>query len=121
MKFKFAHTPKPRAFEYKPRYYDPVKEEWEAKKRELLGDDYRPEDGKEYRPGQYIGELRIRRGIIADRQKKQNRQRRTLRSLILLVLLAAFGWWLWKADFSRSVWATFLGGQQTQNQSITGE
>ncbi len=110
MRFKFIHAPKPRAFEYKPRFYDPVKEEWEAKKREVLGEDYVPKEGEEYRPGQYIGELRIRRGIIADRQQKEMKQRRTLRSIILLVLLAAFAWWLMKVDLSNSVWAMFLGG-----------
>lgn len=125
MKFGgFLHTPKPRTFEYKPRFYDPAKEEWEAKKKELLGDDYKGDEGKEYRPGQYIGELRIRRGIIANRDKKQRQQRRTLRSLLFLVLLLAFAWWLMKTDFSNSVWAVFLGGGgqgQAQTEQVQGE
>ena len=111
MKFKFVHTPKPRRFDYRPRLYDPVQEEREARKRELLGDDYVPEqsDG-EYKPGQYIRQLRMRRGIIADRQKKERQQRRTLRSIIMLVLLVAFAWWLMTTDFSNTAWAVFFGG-----------
>jgi hypothetical protein len=111
MKFSFSHTPKPRAFDYRPRYYDPAKEEWEMKKKELLGSDYQAKEEREYRPGQYIGELRIRRGIIANRDKKQRQQKRTLRSLIFLVLLVAFAYWLIKTDFSNSIWAVFLSGQ----------
>ena len=114
MKFKLFHTPKARQFEYKPRHYDPAEEEREARKRELLGDDYKgkeEEDG-EYKPGQYIRQLRIRRGIVADREKAQRRQRRTLRSIIMLVLLVAFAWWFMKTDFSNTVWAVFLSGGQ---------
>jgi len=110
MKFGFIHTPKPRAFEYRPRHYDPVQEEREIRKQELLGDDYVRKDEEEYRPGQYIKQLRIRRGIIANREKKQRRQRRTLRSLIFLILLIAFAWWLMKTDFSNTIWAVFLSG-----------
>lgn len=122
MKIGFFNTPKPRAFEFKPRYYDPVKEEREAKRRALLGEDYAGGEEKEYRPGQYIGQLRIRRGIIADRDKKQRQQKRTLRTLIFLALLAAFTWWLIRADFSNSIWAVFLGGgQQTQTEQVQGE
>ena len=111
MKFSFMRMPKPRQFEYRPRHYDPVEEERLARKRELLGEDYTGEavDG-DYKPGQYIRQLRIRRGIIADREKKQKRQRRSLRSIVMLVLLAAFAWWLMTADFSHSVWAVFFGG-----------
>jgi hypothetical protein len=117
MTFSFTHTPKPRAFEYRPRHYDPVKEEREARKRELLGDDYVPKEGEEYRPGQYVSQMRIRRGIIADRQRSEQKQRRTLRSIIMLVLLAVFAWWLMKTDFSNSIWALFLGGQTEQTDT----
>ena len=109
MRFSFFHKPKPRSFEYKPRFYDPVEEEREARKRELLGENYAGKD-EEYRPGQYIKQMRIRRGIIANREKSERRQRRTLRSIIMLVLLVAFAWWLINTDFSNSVWAVFLGG-----------
>ncbi len=32
------HRPEPKKFEYKPRYYDPVKEEWEKRKASLGAD-----------------------------------------------------------------------------------
>jgi hypothetical protein len=35
MKIVFFHRPKPRQFNYIPRYYDPVKEDMERRKREL--------------------------------------------------------------------------------------
>ena len=35
MAFIFFHTPKPRQFEIKTRYYDPQKEEREQRKKEL--------------------------------------------------------------------------------------
>ncbi|HNS17420.1 MAG TPA: hypothetical protein PKH94_09290 [Bacteroidales bacterium] len=35
MAFTFFHTPKPKQFEFKPRYYDPKKEELEQRKRAL--------------------------------------------------------------------------------------
>jgi len=113
MKFGLFHTPKPRQFEYRPRFYDPVQEEREARKRQLLGDDYKDaEQEGEYKPGQYIRQMRIRRGIIADREKKQRRHRRSLRSIIMLALLAAFAWWLMTTDFSNTVWAVFFSGAQ---------
>ncbi|MCD8186968.1 MAG: hypothetical protein LUD68_11235 [Rikenellaceae bacterium] len=113
MKFSFFNTRKPRQFDYRPRYYDPAQEEREARKRELLGEDYQPAEGEQaYKPGQYIRQMRIRRGIIADREKKQRQQRRTLRSIILLALLCAFAWWLMTADFSNSIWAVFFSGVQ---------
>lgn len=112
-------VPKPRAFEYQPRHYDPAAEERETRKRALLGDDYESAEAGEYRPGQYIGDLRIRRGIIADRQRSERKQRRTLRSLIMLVLLGVMAWWILKADFTNTVWALFFGGQTQTEQSRT--
>ena len=97
------HTPKPRTFEYKPRHYDPVQEEREARKRELLGDDYVPREDETYRPGQYLSQMRIRRGIVAERERTARNQRRTLRSIIMLVLMALMGWWIMKTDFSNTV------------------
>ncbi len=34
MRFVIFRTPKPKSFSYKPRYYDPKREEWERKKAE---------------------------------------------------------------------------------------
>ena len=35
MKVVFTRTPKPKRFNYPPRYYDAEKEHWEQRKREL--------------------------------------------------------------------------------------
>ena len=43
----FFKTPKPKQFEFKPRHYDPIKEEMEERKRELgLLEDDKEEDYK---------------------------------------------------------------------------
>ena len=44
------------SFKYTPRYYDPAKEEREARRAELLGKrlDTGAQEGEEYIPGQYI-------------------------------------------------------------------
>ena len=35
MKITFFRTPRPKQFTYPPRYYDPEKERWEQRRREL--------------------------------------------------------------------------------------
>ena len=35
MRFTLFKTPRPKKFNYQPRYYDPKKEEWERRKAEL--------------------------------------------------------------------------------------
>lgn len=100
--FTFFNNRKVRQFEYRPRYYDPEKEEREQRKRMLLGDDYKESyeedtDGaqkQEYRPGQYIHQLHIRRGLIARRDQSSKKQARSLRMIIFLILLIAMGFWL---------------------------
>jgi Flp pilus assembly protein TadB len=46
MKIVFFKRPKPKQFSYKPRYWDPEKEEFERRKRELdgIGKDERNDD-----------------------------------------------------------------------------
>ena len=113
MRFKLVHTPKPRQFEYNPRFYDPEKEEREARKRAVLGDSYEGPDGPaEYKPGQYIQELRIRRGIIAERDKIHRKQRRSLRMIIMLVLLVLLGWWLMTSKTTGSILEMFIQSMQ---------
>lgn len=38
MKIVFFRTPKPKKFDYKPRYWDPEAEEFELRKKQLDGD-----------------------------------------------------------------------------------
>lgn len=47
------HKTKPRQFNYIPRYYDPVKEQREHRRRELHGTSTE-DDNTEYTPGRYI-------------------------------------------------------------------
>jgi len=82
MAFKFFHTPKPKQFEIKPRYYDPKKEELEQRKRELgLTDSSDPE-------------LRLRsqmqqrwRNERRDARKKSSSQRLFIFILLALILI----------------------------------
>lgn len=53
MKFVFFKRPKPKQFDYKPRYWDPEEEEFQKRKRELDG----PGD-EEVSEGQQRDELR---------------------------------------------------------------
>ena len=48
---RFFYTPKPRQFDYRPRYYDPEKEAREKRREELLG--ARPATEGEYVPVSY--------------------------------------------------------------------
>lgn len=52
MSFFRPHRSKPRQFNYIPRYYDPVKEERERRRRELHGTS--SNDNELYTPGRYI-------------------------------------------------------------------
>ncbi len=53
MGFFSPHKRHPDPFKYVPRYFDPVKEARNARRRELSGQDSET-DGEEYKPGQYI-------------------------------------------------------------------
>lgn len=80
----FGSGRKNRKFEYKPRHYDPDQEEREARRRKIVGDDYR--EG-EYRPGMLIREKRLLRMQESD-QNRRNRNRTTMiRSAIFLVFV----------------------------------
>ena len=47
MKFVFFKIPKHKKFNYRPRYWDPEKEEFEKRKRELDGNDNKPKTDEE--------------------------------------------------------------------------
>ena len=53
MSFFRPHKRHPRQFNYIPRYYDPVKEERDRRRRELHGTSSAT-DNEEYAPGKYI-------------------------------------------------------------------
>lgn len=75
---------KPRQFEYKPRHWDPEAEEREARRRQILGDDYAP---GEYRPGMYIREKRLLRMQERERERVRRNKRGVIRTVIFLGLV----------------------------------
>lgn len=79
----------PKKFTYIPRYFDPVKEEREQRRRELHGQSSET-DAEEYVPGRYIRTQRDARDERrAERQRSQGRNRLT-GVVILLVFVAVF-------------------------------
>ena len=83
---RFFYTPKPRQFDYRPRYYDPEKEAREKRREELLG--ARPATEGEYVPGDMLRRRRIQRMMESEAGRRRGR-RRTGSVLFLLVILAA--------------------------------
>lgn len=101
---------KPRGYDYKPRYYNPEQEAREERKREVLarnmaekglsceeseGAGHSEGGRKEYQPGQYIGEMRMRRGISSAR-KFERRKMNLTRVIIFVVLMLIAVWYLLK-------------------------
>lgn len=89
---KFFHIPKPKQFDYRPRYYDPEKEEWERRRAELRGE--RTPEG-EYVPGDLLRRRRMQRMFEADerRARARKKQRSTLSMILLLIVLGmAVAW-----------------------------
>ena len=64
MSFFRPHKSKPRQFNYIPRYYDPVKEERDRRRRELHGTS--SSDEEPYAPGKYIRTQREARDAASD-------------------------------------------------------
>ena len=91
---KFFYTPKPRQFDYRPRYYDPEQEARERRRAELLGEKVSASD-EEYVPGQLLRNRRLQR-MIDDVRKRSMARRKTRSSMVLIVmivlLIAAVMW-----------------------------
>lgn len=85
---------KPRRFDYKPLYFDPEKEAREERKKQVLGESYTRmnDDGtpKEYIPGEFIRELKIRRGVIATQERGSKIRSSSVRMLVFVVLAGLF-------------------------------
>jgi hypothetical protein len=93
MKFVFFRTSKPKAFEYKPLYYDAEKEEREQRKKDLgLGDS---SDHKSF----YRGELqrKWRRGRTDT--KKNSR----IRTMIYFAILLFAVYYIFFTDFVQNL------------------
>ncbi len=84
MGFFSPHKRKPNEFRYTPRYFDPVKEARNARRRELSGQDAES-DAVEYKPGQYIRTKRDAR--IAKRASGSSARRSGSSAIIVVALL----------------------------------
>lgn len=98
-------------FNYKPRYYDPAKEEREERRAELRGEKAEDAD-KEYKPGQYIRTQSEARA--ARRREEMSRGSGRIWVMIglaaLVVLFLVFG-------YPRMV-AYFSGMQQSKTEKV---
>lgn len=74
---------KPRQFNYIPRFYDPVKEERDRRRRELHGTST-DDDNEEYTPGRYIRTQREARDAA-----REARADKGTRKIMRLVVIAA--------------------------------
>lgn len=79
----------PKKFIYIPRYYDPVKEEREQRRRELHGQSSET-DSEEYVPGNYIRTQREARDLRRSQQQRSQGRNRIMGVVILLVFVAVF-------------------------------
>lgn len=89
---RFFYTPKPRQFDYKPRYYDPEKEAREQRRRELLGD--RAAEGEEYVPGALLRQRRMQRMMDSESRRRRKRPVSVLFLILLLALLVLAVMWV---------------------------
>ena len=79
----FKPFKKPNGFKYTPRFYDPVKEAREQRRRELRGESVET-DNCEYRPGQY---LRTQQQARMERRTLEESRQKSGSSLIIFAVL----------------------------------
>ncbi len=83
MGFYFFHTPKPRQFNYIPRYFDPEKEALE-KKKAAMGLDSKLSEAEKRR-------MRIRRGFGYSPEEMQEKKKFSFNSMRHIVLFGLIG------------------------------
>jgi hypothetical protein len=82
----FFHTPKPKAFNVDPRYWDPKREERENRERRIKAELGIKDEGDNYRP--YISKGEFRKGMSQGKWSANAQRRRSnTRLLVLIVLL----------------------------------
>lgn len=88
----FFHTPKPKTFKMQPRFWDPEKEEREARHRRSAAEVGGDKD-KDYKP--YIGKGEFKKGLSNSKWTPQVQRRKTnTRLLIMIGLAAALVWYM---------------------------
>lgn len=97
--FRFFKTPKPQRFEYKPRFYDPEKEELMDRIRSAeQEEDYSAENVKSRISG---GFRRKTGGYATDRQfRSQQVKRSNFRLLIIVAFLSFMGYVLFSSNLT---------------------
>lgn len=84
LKVKFFHLPKPREFKYRPRYFDPEREERERQKKE-----HKKNNGILYERNSIHGAFKQR--LASNRKAKQSSN---IRLFILIAIFGLIAWWL---------------------------
>lgn len=93
MGYYFFYRPKPKRFNYVPRYYDPVKEAREQRKAELgLGS---AEMSKEEL---FRAKMRSKWRTNDDADTKKSRAQRTLKAVIYVGIIAVVFYWVFCTD-----------------------
>lgn len=82
------HKTKPRQFNYIPRYYDPVKEERNLRRKQLHGTSSES-DNEEYVPGKYVRTQREAREI--SRGERSDEGMSKIRGLVVVTVVIALG------------------------------
>lgn len=82
------HKSKPRQFNYIPRYYDPVKEERNLRRKQLHGTSSES-DNEEYVPGRYVRTQREARE--ATRGERGSEGLSKIRGLVVVTVVIALG------------------------------
>ncbi len=88
------HKKHARSFNYTPRYYDPLKEEFEKRREELRGerrDTTSTKASTEYTPGQYIRTKRMAREE-KKREATQHGKRKTWISMAIVAIFILLGY-----------------------------
>ena len=98
MDIGFFKRAKPRSFEYKPRYYDPVKDELEQRRRQLGIDPADPESRLRYS---------IRRNWSRPNRKEQ-RQASVIRSIITVFVAVLILYYIFFTDLIKNILSVFL-------------
>lgn len=98
MNIVFFKRAKPRSFEYKPRYYDPVKDQLEQRRREMGLDPNDPQ-----------ARLRssIRRNWSRPNRKEQQ-QSSIIRIIITLFIAAVILYYIFFSDMIKNIVSFFL-------------
>lgn len=89
---KFFHTPKPRQYNLKPRYWDPEQEERDTRNRRRNAELGIKEDG-DFKP--LISKGEFRKGMTQSKWSAQSQRKKTnTRLLVLIALAVALAWYM---------------------------